>query len=73
MARYLFIVSRDAPTLHCYLAQRFAHDTKVAVILDRRVGPPEGGQALAIDRRSRPEVDLELELTSHVIVTVPDS
>jgi hypothetical protein len=78
MGRTLFIVSRQHPDLYAYLRERFATDTAVEVILDRRVGErrkrdvrPEVNRR-RVDRRARPEVELELRTRSHAIITMPD-
>ena len=73
MARTLFIVSRRHPDLYEYLKERFANDDQVQVILDRRAGPPgrrADAERGAEERRTRPEVDTELESRSHAVVTV---
>jgi hypothetical protein len=80
MARHLFLVSRHEGRLYEYLLERFRDDTNVEVILDRRRGERRrrsSGQAHEADRRrsdrrTRREVDLELKVRSHVILTLPD-
>ena len=75
MARTLFIISRRHTELYDYLRERFAGDDQVEVILDRR-GAPDGdpvpwrGTEHRDERRSRPEVDTELESRSHAVITV---
>jgi len=79
MARHLFLVSRLESRLYEYLLERFRDDRNVEVILDRRRGQrrrsadiqpqPERRRA---DRRTRPHVDLELQVRSHVILTIPE-
>jgi hypothetical protein len=78
MARNVFVVSRRHPDLYEYLRERFASDQAVEVILDRRIGqrrrarrPPDTERRRA-DRRSRPEVEAELETRSHAIITISD-
>ena len=78
MGRTLFIVSRQHPDLYAYLRERFATDTAVEVILDRRViqrrqreAAREADRRIA-DRRARPEVEVELRTRSHAIITIPD-
>ena len=80
MARHLFLVSRHDARLYEYLVDRFRDDTNVEVILDRRQGErrersgadhTEADRRLT-DRRTRREVDLELQVRSHVILTIPD-
>lgn len=79
MGRNLFVVSRRYPDLYEYLRERFASDPAVVVILDRRVtqrrraqGPYEAERRRG-DRRSRPEVEIELQTRSHAIITMPDA
>jgi hypothetical protein len=78
MGRTLFIVSRQHPDLYAYLRERFASDTAVEVILDRRLGQrrqreaPPGVDRRRADRRSRPEVEIELQTRSHAIITIPE-
>lgn len=78
MGRTLFIVSRQHPDLYAYLRERFASDTAVEVILDRRLGQRRQRDALSGvdrrlgDRRTRPEVENELKTRSHAIITIPE-
>jgi len=81
MARHLFLVSRHDARLYEYLVERFRDDGNVEVILDRRHGERRGrmhgsgyaeGDRRRGDRRTRRELDLELQLRSHVILTIPD-
>ena len=78
MGRTLFVVSRHHPDLYAYLRERFASDANVEVILDRRVGQrrrraaPAAVERRRADRRTRPEVEMELQTRSHAIVTIPD-
>jgi len=65
-------------TLANYLQQHFKGDTTVQVVIDRRHGERRQQRAVEIatdrrrtDRRSRPHVDRELQLTSYAIVTLP--
>ena len=51
MERHLFLVARDQPDLHEYLAREFVSEGNVEVILDRRVGPERRGDH---DRRRTP-------------------
>ena len=79
MARHLFLVSRHEARLYEYLLERFRDDGNVEVILDRRRGErrrrsdaepqPERRRS---DRRTRREIDLELRVRSHVILTIPE-
>ena len=71
MGRTVYIVARDHPELYAYLRDRFACDGDVEVILDRRVAERRRDRRRA-DRRSRPEVEIELDKRSHAIITVPD-
>lgn len=76
MARHLFLVARNEARLHEYLVERFRDDTNVEVILDRRrnerrrQAPYDGPERRRADRRIRREVDLELKVRSHVILTI---
>jgi hypothetical protein len=78
LQRTLFIVSRGEEELYVYLQDRFATDGAVTVILDRRVLErrlanltPER-QRRRTNRRRRPDVDAELRIRSHAIVTLPE-
>jgi hypothetical protein len=77
MARYLYVVSRRDVTLFSYLKDRFADDANVVVVLDRRYGErrqrsePPSVERRERDRRMHPEVDVELQMNSHVIITLP--
>ena len=79
MARHLFLVSRHEARLYEYLLERFHDDGNVEVILDRRRGErrhrPHGPDfdRRHSDRRSRREVDQELKIRSHVILTLPEN
>jgi len=78
MARHLFLVERRDARLHEYLVERFRDDRNVEVILDRRRGerrrrsPYDGPERRWSDRRTRRAIDLELQIRSHVILTLPD-
>ena len=78
MGRTVYIVARDHPELYAYLRDRFTCDGDVEVILDRRVAErrrddvPCDPDRRRADRRSRPEVEIELAKRSHAIITVPD-
>ena len=78
MRRNLFVVSRRHPDLYEYLRERFASDTAVEVILDRRLAQrrqrqtPYDTERRRADRRRRPEVEMELQTRSHAIITIPD-
>jgi hypothetical protein len=78
MGRTLFIVSRQDRDLYAYLGERFAADTAVEVILDRRVlkrrqqYAQQDVERRSGDRRRRPEVEMELQTRSHAILTIPD-
>jgi hypothetical protein len=82
--RFLLIVSRGNEALATYLEQHFTGDSTVQVMIDRRQGerrqrprrppvtPPDSSpERRRNDRRSHPEVDNELRLTSFAIVTLP--
>src|SRR6266446_2155945 len=70
MARHLFLVSRHEARLYEYLLERFRDDGNVEVILDRRRGerrrrsPAQGQEPdrRRSDRRTRREIDLELQV-----------
>jgi hypothetical protein len=74
--RTLFVVSRYHAELYRYLKVRFADDGAVMIILDRRVAERRRRQqAIAAERRrgerrSRPDVDAELQQRSHAIITL---
>ena len=76
MARYLFVVSRRDSALFTYLKERFADDTNVTIVLDRRQGErrrwPEvvPMERRRRDRRARPEVDAELQSSSYTVITL---
>jgi hypothetical protein len=80
MARHLFLVSRHEARLYEYLLERFRDDGNVEVILDRRRGerrrrapaPGQNHDRRRSDRRTRREIDLELQVRSHVILTLPE-
>jgi len=81
MARHLFLIARQDARLYEYLVERFRDDRNVAIILDRRHGDRRGrahdsghagGDRRRGDRRTRRELDLELQIRSHVILTLPD-
>lgn len=78
MGRTVFIVSRQCRDLHAYLRERFATDSAVEVILDRRLRDrrsehePAEVERRSGDRRRRPEVEEELQVRSHAILTLPD-
>jgi hypothetical protein len=78
MGRVVFVVSRDHRDLYAYLSERFSTDTAVEVVLDRRVAErrqrdaPHDVDRRRSDRRRRPEVDAELQVRSHAIITLPD-
>jgi hypothetical protein len=72
----LIIVSRSHPDLYVYLRDRFAREGDVEVILDRRLIERRQAQVAASPerrrrgRRMRPDVDAQLRVRSHVIVSV---
>ena len=78
MGRTMYIVARDHPELFAYLRDRFSGDGTVEVILDRRFGQRRQRSAhhaperRLADRRSRPEVDEELQIRAHALITLPD-
>jgi hypothetical protein len=78
MARHLFLVSHHEARLYEYLLERFRDDGNVEVILDRRRGErrrrshAQEPDRRRSDRRTRREVDAELKIRSHVILTLPE-
>jgi hypothetical protein len=78
MGRTLFIVSRHCRDLYAYLTERFATDSAVEVILDRRLlerrreRAPQDTERRRASRRRRPEIEMELQTRSHAILTLPD-
>jgi hypothetical protein len=82
--RFLLIVSRRNEELANYLQQHFKGDGTVQVVVDRRHGDQRQGpreqsprpadpstERRRSERRTRPDVDKELRLTSFAIVTLP--
>jgi len=76
--RFLFIVSRGNPKLARDLQQHFHGDSTVQVVIDRRYGERRQltveiatERRRRTDRRARPHVEKELQLTSYAIVTLP--
>jgi len=76
MARHLFLVAHHEAGLYEYLLERFQKDSKVEVILDRRrdqrrrKSGHDGPDRRRVDRRRRREIDLQLLVRSHVILTL---
>jgi hypothetical protein len=77
VARHLFIVSRYHRRLYDYLTERFHDDANVAVILDRRRGDRRAGSGEPVaeerragERRRRLPPDDDLNIRSHIIVTL---
>ncbi len=72
----LFIVARDHPALHAYLAHAFSGDWRVQIILDRRAGAerrrhpngPGDERRQGDDRRKRLDVDVSLRGRALVVV-----
>jgi chromosome segregation ATPase len=77
MPIHLVIVNRLHPDVCEDLRARFAGDTNVRVILDRRLGArrrrtaPAAAERRRAERRSRPDVDEKLRTASHTIVSEP--
>lgn len=75
----LFVVARDKVKLHEYLTQTFSSPGNVQVVLDRRVAnrrQRDAAEALErrrSDRRSRPEVDAELQTLGYASVLAQSS
>ncbi len=76
MPVHLSIISRQHNDLYDYLRERLAGDGDVRVIKDRRLGErrrkaaPAAAERRRAERRSRPEIDEQLRVRSHAIVTV---
>jgi len=74
---HLFIVSRQHRDLYDYLCERLSGNGCVRVIADRRSGErrrravPAAAQRRRAERRTRPEIDAQLGIHSHAIVTLP--
>jgi hypothetical protein len=74
---HLFIVSRQHPDLYEYLRGRLTADGDVRVIPDRRLGErrrkaaPAAAERRRADRRSRPDIDEQLQRHPQAIVTLP--
>jgi len=77
MIRRLFIVSRRLPWFYEYLLERFADDSQVAVIFDRRTrgdrrqsdaGLPNEGDRRHGERRLRQALDADLETQTHILI-----
>jgi hypothetical protein len=70
--RTLYIVPRQHHELYLYLRERFANDSAVEVILDRRVAKRSSVLDDSLpNRRHHPEVEAELQTRSHAILTLP--
>src|SRR5438094_1210232 len=73
----LFIVSRQHHDLYEYLCERLSGNACVSVTVDRRSGErrhratPAAAERRRMERRIRPEIDEQLRIHSHAIVTVP--
>ena len=79
MARHLFIVSRYHRLLHDLLLERFHDDQNVEIILDRRRGErragsaePMAGERRVGERRRQLPRDDDLDMRSHIIITLED-
>ena len=74
MASRLVVVSRQHPDLYVYLRDRFAAETDVEVLLDRRLAERRRERVRTdverrqSGRRLRQDVDMQLRVRSHVIV-----
>ena len=74
---HLFIVSRQHHDLFDYLCERLSGNACVRVIADRRSGDrrqrptPAAAERRRTKRRMRPEIDEQLRIHSHAIVTLP--
>jgi len=74
---HLFIVSRQHHDLFDYLCDRLSGNACVRVIADRRSGErrqrgtPAAAERRRTERRMRPQIDEQLRIHSHAIVTLP--
>jgi len=74
---HLFIVSRQHHDLYEYLCERLSGNACVRVTVDRRSGErrhratPAAAERRRMERRMRPEIDEQLRIHSHAIVTLP--
>lgn len=74
--RHFFIVSRDHPWLYAHLVERFRDDSKVDVILDRRIGERRSAISSVVTQHDRRKTDRrrtvppedDLRVRSHYIV-----
>jgi hypothetical protein len=79
MPARLFIVAQRHPELYEYLSSRFADETDVTVVLDRRLASrrrralPAAAERRRTERRSRPDVEAQLRTTSLAVVTAPSA
>jgi len=75
----MFIVARRHAALYEYLSAQLADDATARIVLDRRLAArrqralPAAAERRRMDRRSRPEVDEQLQATSLAIVTASDA
>jgi len=73
---HLFIVSRQHYDLYDYLSERLSGNGTVRVIADRRSrerrrrAAPAAAERRRAERRARPEIDEQLRVHSHAIVTL---
>jgi hypothetical protein len=72
------IISRYHPALYEYVRTRFAGESSVEVILDRRSGQDRrtlssaaGTERRMSERRTRPQVDVALRMESMQFITIP--
>jgi hypothetical protein len=74
---HLFIVAHQHHDLYDYLCGRLSGNSCVRVITDRRSGErrhrasPAAAERRRTERRTRPEIDEQLRIHSHAIVTLP--
>ena len=81
MARFLFIVARQLPSVYEHLCQQFGREPNVEVIMDRRKGdrrepeaaaPPPGPERREGERRRNASVDEQLRVMGYAFVRIAD-
>ncbi len=77
MPRDLFIIARADEELYRYLVMHYSERPDTAIILDRRMGErrrsaavPPVAERRRMDRRSRPEVEADLQSLGFAVVRV---
>jgi len=81
VARFLFIVARQLPSVYEHLCQQFAGEPNVEIIMDRRKGdrrqpetaePPTGPERREGERRRNASADEQLRVMGYAFVRIPD-